>query len=136
MNRVHGGDLVCPEILGCSQARPVAFGKCCDRSMNVATSRAGRALLWVGGVLAVLLALAVAHFLQTRLDRELSDLPDSERRVLYHRTLETLRTTCRQPPGPQMAEHCRQEAEFVLRFPECDSECRELATRFIRRPSR
>lgn len=104
------------------------------------SARARRSLAWLGGALALVAAIAgvtfMFMFMQTRLDRELSELPPSERRALYERTLETLRTTCSQARGPELADYCRQQADFVKRFPECDSECRELAARFAPRPSR
>jgi hypothetical protein len=35
-----------------------------------------------------------------------------------------------------VAEYCRQQADFIKRFPECDRECRDLAARFAPQPSR
>lgn len=100
------------------------------------SSSARRVLTWLAAAVALLLALAVAVCMQTRLDREISDLPEPERRALYERTRETLRSPCSQARGPEVAEYCRQQADFIKRFPECDSECRELAARFAPQPSR
>lgn len=80
-------------------------------------------------------AIGLAVFLQTRLDRELSELPVPERRAIYERTLETLRTTCTQARGLEVAEYCRRQADFIKRFPECESDCRDLAARFAPQPS-
>ncbi len=94
---------------------------------------ARRVLAWLGGALAVLTVLAIVMFTQTRLDREISNLPDPGRRALYDRTLETLRTSCAEARGPEMADYCRDQADFIKHFSECDSECRDLAARFAPR---
>jgi hypothetical protein len=70
------------------------------------------------------------------MNRELSDLPVTERQALYERTLETLRTTCVRAHGYELTEYCRKQADFITHFPECDSECRDLAARFTPPPSR
>lgn len=98
--------------------------------------RTRRTLAWLGGASAIVAAFAGAVFLETRLDRELRALPVAERRALYARTLETLHTTCNRECGSEVAEYCRRQADFLTRFPECDSECRDLAARFAPTPSR
>lgn len=104
--------------------------------MTPLSSRPRRTLAWLGGALVLLAALAVVCFIKTRLARELSELPATERGALYERTLDTLRTTCTQARGPEVAEYCRQQADFITLFPECDAECRDLAARFAPGPSR
>jgi hypothetical protein len=52
------------------------------------------------------------------------------------RTLQTLRDSCGQTSQSALFDHCRAQAEFIVRFPECDAECRALAAPFIPRPSR
>ncbi len=92
--------------------------------------RARRILWWIGGLSALALATVLVLHAQTRLDRELRDLPDPERHALYERTLETLRSSCMRSTGPTFTEYCRAQADFIERFPGCDSECHELARRF------
>lgn len=100
------------------------------------SSRTRRALAWLGVVLAAATTGLLAIHLNGRMGRELGDLPGPERRALYQRTMETLRTTCMHASGAQLTEHCREQANFVERFPECDRECRELAQRFHPQPTR
>lgn len=95
-----------------------------------------KVIAWLSGVLIFLLACALAVYLHARLTRDLRGLPAPERRVLYERTLETLRTSCTHSPGPPLTDYCRDQANFIERFPECDSACRELAARFAPQPSR
>ena len=60
----------------------------------------------------------------------------AERHALYERTRETLRTSCPRAQEQDVAEHCQQQAAFITRFPECNTECKNLAARFSHRPSR
>jgi hypothetical protein len=64
-------------------------------------------------------------------DRAIRELPDAERKALYDHTLSTLRTVCATPHWPDgLRSYCRDQAELVVRFPECDAECRALADRY------
>ena len=55
-------------------------------------------------------------------------LPEPERRALYERTLRTLETTCRSNGRASgLADFCRGQAEFILRFRECDAACASVA---------
>lgn len=71
-----------------------------------------------------------------RLDRELRALPDPERHALYERTEATLQSSCAQATGPAIGDYCREQAELLERFPECDERCRLLARAFLRTPAR
>lgn len=92
--------------------------------------------MWAIGVAALALFSATAVLLAARVGREIEHLPVPERRALYQRTFETLRTSCTQVTGPILTEYCREQAAFIERFPECDDACRALAARFTPRPSR
>jgi hypothetical protein len=65
------------------------------------------------------------------------NLPPSERRALYERTLRTLETTCN-PQGRArgLDDFCRNQAEFIVRFPECDAACASVAEPHRSAPSR
>ena len=56
-------------------------------------------------------------------------LPAAVQAATYRRTYDELSTTCVQEP--KLADHCRRQAEFVVRFPQCDAKCEELARRFF-----
>lgn len=90
-------------------------------------------------VLFIMLAAAVLFWIwspapQTRAIR---DLPASDRHVLYERTLATLRSPCNPDKGADgLLEYCRQQAEFIVQFPECDAACATLAKRFLVTPAR
>lgn len=101
-----------------------------NRSLPRAASR------WVLGISAAALIVATIALTMGRASREIESLPTSERQALYQRTLETLRTSCMQATGPTVTEYCREQAAFILRFPECDRECQTLAGRFAHQPSR
>jgi cytochrome b pre-mRNA-processing protein 3 len=102
------------------------------------TSRGRRtAIHWAAAVLVGLLGLSAAWLLRDGgTGGELRRLPGAERRALYLRILETLRTTCPRATGPGLTDYCRDQAEFVARFPECDRFCRELAQRYAPKSAR
>lgn len=45
--------------------------------------------------------------------------------ALYDRTVESLGGVCRSHPT-NLEDFCRDQAELVVRFPECDAACRAL----------
>lgn len=90
----------------------------------------------LAAAITVFAALCGAFVWQARLERDLTELPAPERRALYERTRETLRSTCSQALELDVAEHCREQAAFITRFPECDAACRDLAAHVAHRPSR
>ncbi|MFO0589495.1 MAG: hypothetical protein U0441_18300 [Polyangiaceae bacterium] len=87
-------------------------------------------------ILAVVALLTTWIWYAGCLDREISDLPEGERQALYQRTLATLRQTCSESPGPAMTDYCREQAELIQHFPECDEDCHLLARRFLHVPAR
>jgi hypothetical protein len=70
----------------------------------------------------------VAHD-EHRLSHAIAALPLTEQQQMYRRTYEELVTVCSAQPG--LEDHCRSEAELILRFPQCDAECHTLARRFF-----
>lgn len=100
------------------------------------SSRARRRLVLFVLASGLVLGLALPALLRPSLERQLASLPETERRAFYLRTLETLRTTCGENPEEPLADTCREQAELVLRFPDCDADCRALADRFSPRSSR
>jgi len=95
-------------------------------------------LLVAGILLALALLLAVWWWWGGRAERvAIADLDPQERAALYQRTLQNLRSTCEPPERPRgLDDYCRRQADFILKFPECDSACRSLANRQSNQPSR
>jgi cytochrome b pre-mRNA-processing protein 3 len=102
----------------------------------VLTPSTRRVVAWLLGVLVIALALLIAWYADLGLDRELSGMSAPARKDLYERTLQTLQTVCSEPRGTELDDHCQQQARFIVRFPECDGACRELAARFAPQPTR
>jgi hypothetical protein len=100
-----------------------------DRSRRIAIAAA---------VLVVLLALLWLWSQRiAEQDRALEQLPAAERRALYERTLHTLERSCAPRTRPAgLDDYCRQQAEFIVRFPECDQACRTVAEQFQKKPTR
>ncbi len=66
-------------------------------------------------------------------ERRLTDavraLPADVQQASYRRAYEDLATVC--PGQPALADHCSDEAQFILRFPQCRADCRQLARRYF-----
>ena len=99
-------------------------------------SRPRRAVVWAVGLLALAFVGGFVLCTHSRLDRELTELPEPELRLLYERTDATLRSSCMRARGPMFAAYCREQAEFITQLPGCDRSCRDLAARFTPHPSR
>ncbi len=75
-------------------------------------------------------------FSETSASDAIRALPDTQRRGLYLRTMENLRTVC-EPAAPRaMRDFCREQASLAERFPECDASCAEIAHRHRTMPTR
>lgn len=90
---------------------------------------------WLGGFAALTVIVCALVYFDSRVGRELRRLPDADRRALYQRTIETLRTSCLKAEGPMLSDYCCEQADFIERFPECGADCRTLAKRFTPRPT-
>jgi hypothetical protein len=91
---------------------------------------------------AVALAGAAACFLlwwnATAETRGLRALPDAQRLLFYHHTLDELKDVC-DPAAPRsLHEFCQRQAELAAKFPECNAnqECQELVRRHLSQPRR
>lgn len=95
-----------------------------------------RFLLWMG--LAVLL-FTIAGLLVHRSTRPaafLSTLSEPERKALYERSLRNLNDVCSSKSRGGIDAFCREQAELIVKLPDCDDECRKLASPHLKRPSR
>jgi hypothetical protein len=101
--------------------------------------RRKRTFTGVGAVAIAIACLVVVVWLRGP-DQEsvaIRSLPEHERRALYDRTLGTLESSCspsRRRKG--LDDFCRTQAEFVVKFPECDARCASLAAKFRSTPTR
>lgn len=85
---------------------------------------------WLGALALLLLAAsALVGWLvweTTAPGRSLRSLPEAERRQVYARTMDDLRTLCAPPRPEALRDHCRELAAVVAPLPECDAECEAL----------
>jgi cytochrome b pre-mRNA-processing protein 3 len=99
--------------------------------------RASRWLLVCG---AVALLVVAAGFLLVWIDqsemRAIRALPADRRAALYRRTLEDLESVCGTSHASDLDGHCREQARFILTFPECDEACTRLARWQLDGPTR
>jgi hypothetical protein len=89
-----------------------------------------------GGPLAVLAVFSmflvvglVGLLMQVCVEHGIARLSPSERAAIVARTQRDLRETCALPTAHDGAlrDHCVEEANFVLLFPECDAACGSTA---------
>lgn len=89
------------------------------------------------GPFAVALAAGVIWFGQWQSERSgYLEMPAAERQGLYERTLENLRELCAAPADGDRRSFCHAQAELVLRLPECDAACVQLARQNVAPPTR
>lgn len=95
-----------------------------------------RGLMVALAVLVVLAVATVVSFLSQQTERNaIVGLPDAERKAFYERTRQTLETTC-SAGSEGLASYCAEQAELIVKFPECDEACRKLAEAYGPRPTR
>jgi hypothetical protein len=63
--------------------------------------------------------------------RALRTLPEPERRALYERTLENLRTVCAREGTGDLRDFCADQAKVARELPECGAECRQLTGPYL-----
>lgn len=93
--------------------------------------------LALAAVLAVLVVvIAVLLLRRGRPTRQaILALPADERVEMFSRAMADLRL-CEERADPRLRDTCRERAEFLLLFPECDEACRERAGRFLPKATR
>lgn len=86
--------------------------------------------------LALLLLFAAWGWIKDREVRELGRLPPEARQGLYQRSMANLTTICVEPEAKRLESFCQEEAERVLRLPECGAECQQIARAHLIQPTR
>jgi hypothetical protein len=84
----------------------------------------GKTALVVAGAGLVLLLLMRGEMAERSALRQMSE---GERRALFLRTLENVRSVCARAEDA-MRGFCTEQARFLLEFPECDRLCQDLAS--------
>ncbi len=86
-------------------------------------------------VAAIAAVIAILIGAQDRTGRAIRSLPEAERHALYQRTFDTLRSTCK-VDASNLDEYCREQASLIEQFPECDRDCRTVASPYLSHPTR
>ena len=86
---------------------------------------------WGGALLAgwMLLIVATAAHDWVQNIGSIRGLPPAQRARIYERSLGEAEAACTTPEAQAGAlhHHCRDQAEFLVLFPECDGRCQKLA---------
>jgi hypothetical protein len=93
-------------------------------------SRTSRlATLFMVTMIVIIAWLAAIAWRERELTSAVRDLPADVQQATFRRSYDELATTC--ATQPQLADHCSNVAQFVLRFPQCGPDCQELARRYF-----
>jgi hypothetical protein len=84
----------------------------------------------------VLAVIGTTYWSHRQAHADLLGIPTQERQSLYEHTLEALRTTCTRTIGEDLAQYCREQAQFVSQFPECDASCLALCRKYAPKPTK
>lgn len=81
-------------------------------------------LLW--GALAIVVLLILWLRVLTAEQRAINNMEPQARAKLFQETWQGVQALCRSQTDSALAPRCRQEAQFLLKFPECDESCRRF----------
>ena len=95
-----------------------------------------RVLVFSSLALVLLLLIALWTVDRRAEERALRNLPEADRRALYERTLENVRTVCARDASSELVAYCRDQAEVLLALPECDAACKALVGSYRHRATR
>jgi hypothetical protein len=101
-------------------------------------SASDRNLAW--RVLAVLFVAALAAALVWSLgaeERAIARMDPLQRRAVYERTLGEVQVLCGASPATDpLGKRCTEQLQFIVKFPECDATCQEIARSHAPRPTK
>lgn len=85
-----------------------------------------------------LLALALAWFWSLGAERRaIQSMEPAERRAVYEQSFGELQILCGTAPrGDALEKRCLEQVLFILKFPECDARCDEIARSHMPRPTK
>lgn len=96
-----------------------------------------RRFLVFGGLALVVVVLIALWTVDRRAEeRALRSLPQADRRALYERTLENVRSLCSGDARYRLEGYCRDQADLLLALPECDAGCKVLVASYRQRATR
>lgn len=82
-------------------------------------------------LLGALLIIAVLGVLARALSSEqraLEKMDTQTRAALFQETWQGFKTLCQPQPAPGLSSRCQEQAQFLLKFPDCDAACRDQLT--------
>lgn len=92
------------------------------------------AIVVAGMILLVMAGATIVNDWQVQ--RELARMSDGARQPLFERVQETLRNACPHAKGEELRNYCRDQAQFLALFPECDGPCQRLCRRYAPQPAK
>jgi len=89
-------------------------------------------------VLVFLFATWLAYLAWSRGEKRaaVEQLAPAERRIAFQSSLESFKRLCVERRDPALEAYCRDQAEVIEVFPECDAACREILAKSRPPPTR
>ena len=94
--------------------------------------RRERWLIWGMSLLSALTLVGWMIWSGTAERRAIAKMPVEQRQLIYEHTLESVRAMCADRSDDDIRQRCREQAEFLLVFPECQDECQKLIDPMLR----
>jgi cytochrome b pre-mRNA-processing protein 3 len=82
------------------------------------------------GLLVVVVVLILWLRALTAEQRAINNMEPQARAKLFQETWQGVQTLCQPQMDSTLVSRCRQEARFLLKFPECDESCRRFLDPF------
>ncbi len=96
-----------------------------------------RILAGAGVILLLVVGAALWYWQGTAEHRAVHRLPPEDRAAVFRREFDAFHALCGQGPrGDALQARCKEKAEFILEFPECDARCQELARSHVPKATR
>jgi hypothetical protein len=96
-----------------------------------ASHRARRVVVWLMISVVVIGGACAWAWMATEQDRAIRAMSPDDRLAFYQRTLQNLQSVCAGQFDGRLQKFCREQAQLVVRFPECDEQCDDLAQHLL-----
>ncbi|MCP3166112.1 hypothetical protein [Myxococcus qinghaiensis] len=73
----------------------------------------------------LLVLVGVWAYLQGGENRAINAMSPAQREALFEETRDSFHLMCLGDAGPRLQRRCQKQAEFIMRFSECDEACRQ-----------
>ncbi|HZR84431.1 MAG TPA: hypothetical protein VFD92_25255 [Candidatus Binatia bacterium] len=98
--------------------------------------RRERVLIWLVTLVSLIALVGWIAWSVSEERRAIAHMPPEQRRVIYDHTMDTIRSMCADRSDAAIRQRCREQAQFLLAFPECDADCEQALEPLFQHPTR